>query len=132
MSTVKEMVQTLKEALGKGRLVFVKPSEQPEIAALDDEGRYKYARGAFRASLELLKLLTALVDVGQGQKLEILSLFRTKNAGPHGILQSDGTRLGRAVDISAYGGFPIRLKHPANKRGAIQGVVKVVEKLPAG
>jgi hypothetical protein len=135
--TVKDMVRTLKEAMAAKRLVFTHADERPEIEAMDDEGRYFYAKKTtpFQASVELLALLAALVDPSRGHKLEILSLFRTVKAGPHGILQTDGkTRLGRAVDIRAYAGNLIDLAHPTNAAAArtIQGVARVIERLPAG
>jgi hypothetical protein len=132
---VKDMVRALKDAVSEKRLVFTKKDDTPEIAALDDEGRYFYQpkQTPFRASVELLALLTALVDRDRGHKLEILSLFRTVAAGPHGIVQDDRTtRLGRAVDIRAYAGCLIDLQHSQNASRTIQGVVKVVERLPGG
>jgi len=132
---VKDMVRALKDAVAAGRLVFTKRDERPEIEAMDDEGRYFYQKKQtpFQASVELLALLTSLVEPGRGQKLEILSLFRTVAAGPHGILQADKTtRLGRAVDIRAYAGNLIDLTHPKNAVQAIRGVARVIERLPAG
>jgi hypothetical protein len=133
--TVKDMVRALKDALTEGRLVFTARGDRPEIEAMDDEGRYFYQKKQtpFRASVELLTLLTALVDRNRGHKLEILSLFRTVAAGPHGLVQADGTtRLGRAVDIRAYAGCLIDLQHSQNTHRTIQGVVKVIERLPGG
>jgi hypothetical protein len=123
-------LETLVRALDERRLQAQANNVEGQIRALAKGGQWTDGHGnVMRASHEILVALAGLV-AGSGT-MQLLSLFRFKN-GPHGEPQSDGSGLGRAVDISGYQGFNINLKNPANTPTTISGVAAVVGRLPKG
>jgi hypothetical protein len=101
-----------------------------QLRAIAESGQWKDPSGhILRASPELIALLAGLLGVNG--RMTIMSLFRY-HQGPHGEPQPDGSAVGRAVDIMAYGGYDIHLKTPSNAKAAIAGVAEVISNLPSG
>jgi len=118
------------QALDERRLTADMNNVKGQLRAIAADGQWTDPAGrVLRASPELINLLAGLVGVND--TMSIMSLFRF-HGGPHGEPQADGSAIGRAVDIMAYGGFSIHVKTPANAPTAISGVAPVISHLPAG
>ena len=122
-------IEAVIRALEEGRLTAPMNDVKGQLRASASGAPYKDPKGhLIRPSEELVALLAGLLE--GNRTMTIMSLFRYGT--PHGEVQSDGTAIGRCVDIMAYAGFPIHLKLPSNADNAIKGVAAVMGSLPAG
>lgn len=137
----KKVARDMIKAINEKKLnVYQHTSEQ--INQISSQGFYifkKYKKDEFGneiieehntyGSRELMNVLETLVnssEISSDKPFMITSLFRF--GGNHGELQKNGDLVGRAVDIYSYAGARIHIDHPNE---AIDGISKIIEKLPA-
>jgi hypothetical protein len=116
-------------ALDEKRLRTPMNNVSGQLRSLASSGSWTDPHGnVLRASPGLITLIAGLVS---RNTMTVMSLFRFRG-GPHGVLQSDGSAIGFAIDIMAYQEYEINLKTPANANTAINGVAAVIKNLPRG
>jgi hypothetical protein len=132
--TPREIGAGLVEAIRQGRL-WVQDRDRLHFEQLARTGEVRAGGGTTVPSPELLRLLDALLRQTRANPTPparpdfgILSMIRF-NEGPHGEVQPGGTAVGRAVDISRFGGHQINISNPDE---ALAGVLAVIATLPTG
>jgi hypothetical protein len=123
----KTIGKELVKAINAQKLI-VQPHTNLQISQMASWGYCKVSGYRAFASKELLALLYALVnspEITKKTPMGLLSLFRIGRA--HGAVQSNGTMIGRAIDIDSYGGYKIHIKNPEK---ALSGILKIIDKLP--
>jgi hypothetical protein len=99
-----------------------------QITAVCNKGYMETSDSTITLSGPTIRVLGTLARTA---KVNLMSLMRY-NEGPHGVVQYDGTAIGRAMDIQQFGEFPINLINGNNVDNTIKGIAAVIGALPSG